>query len=338
MKNTFVADLRDGTRIDDVFLVVSKSLRTTRTGSPFVRMELRDRTGCVTAVKWDAGEEFYTRIQEETVMRIIGSVSRHDGNIQIVIEQVARPTEESDPRDFLPCSSRKPEEMLSDLRKLISTVRNQQLKALLDRFFNDPSFVSRFITAPAAQKIHHAYIGGLLEHTLSVVQLCNMAASQYAFIDRDLLITGAILHDIGKIDEFSWNGVIKYTDKGRLIGHIVEGARMVRDAMDSIEGFDPLRKMVVEHLILSHHGMPEFGAARLPQCLEAFVLHYLEDMDAKINVIHEAIKRGALDGEGLWTEKHFLFDRSLFRGIPAGEAEEPEPSSSEDIEDEIFGP
>ena len=337
MKSTFVEDLRDGDHVDDVFLIVSKSLRTTRAGAPFVRIELRDRTGNVTAVKWDAGSEFYEKVPEETVARVIGNVRKHDGNLQIIIDQIIKPAGETDPADFLPCSARNPEEMLSELRGLILTIQNPHLQALLNKFFSDQYFVSRFASAPAAQKIHHAYIGGLLEHTLSVANLCSVAADHYTFIDRDILITGGILHDIGKIEEFSWDGVIKYTDKGRLVGHIVGGAKMVSDMIDSIEGFDPLLKIVIEHLILAHHGVPEFGAARLPQCLEAFVLHYLEDMDAKVNIIREAIKQKSGDDAGLWTDKHFLFERSLFRGIPA-ENEPAEIISLEDMIDKDYDP
>ena len=337
LKKTFVKDLRDGTRIDEVFLVASKSLRTTRTGAPFVRIELRDRTGSVTAVKWDAGGEFYEKVPDQTVIRVVGNVCKHDGNMQIIVEQILKPAYETDPADFLPRSARSSEEMLAELRAIISTIQNHHLRALLDVFFNNQDFVSRFAAAPAAQKIHHAYIGGLLEHTLSVAKLCCTAAEHYRFIDRDILITGAILHDIGKIEEFSWNGIIKYTDKGRFIGHIVGGARMVSDAIDTIEAFDPLLKMVMEHLILSHHGVPEFGAARLPQCLEAFVLHYLEDMDAKVNIVRDAITQTNESDMGLWTEKHFLFERSLFRGIP-GESVPPAANSTEDLIEEDYNP
>lgn len=317
MKNLYVSGLYDGARVDDIFLVSSKVLRQARNGTLYIRMELRDRTGAIDAFKWDASDDIYADLPDGDFIHAKGMVGRHDGKLQLNLDSVRRFNGKVDPGDFLPRCDQDIDQMLSDLRAIIKTVKNPQLSALLDYFFGDEDFLSRFSTAPAAQRIHHAYIGGLLEHTLSVAKMCVALAPQFHYADRDLLLTATILHDAGKIDEFSWDKSISYSTLGHLVGHIVAGTLMIRDAMDKIPGFHPLLKMTLMHMILSHHGEKEYGSPKRPKSIESIILHELEDLDAKINTFRQAIGDSEVSSEAdIWTDKHWLFDRPLMKGLP----------------------
>lgn len=317
MKNYYVSNLQDGARIDDIFLIHSKSLAYTQDGSPFVRMKLGDRTGTIDAIKWDASEAACDGISNDEFIRVRGIVTTYNGRLQIKIDTFRPYKDKVDPTDFLPRSEKDIDEMLLEFNKMLDSVEHPHLKALLDYFFKDQEFLSRFSTAPAAQKIHHAYIGGLLEHSLSVAKLCEFGAAHFPGIDRGLLIAGAALHDIGKVEEFCWDKSIKYSDDGHLIGHVVIGAQMVKEAAEKIDGFQPLLKSMMVHIMLSHHGEKDWGAAKRPKSIEAIVLHILEDLDAKVNTFHQAVgKDTSGNGSDLFTERNWVFDRPLFKGFP----------------------
>lgn len=336
MKNYYVSGLCDGSRIDDIFLIHNKSLGYTQDGSPFVRMRLGDRTGTIDAIKWDASEAACDAISSDEFIRVRGIVTTYNGRLQIKVDTFRPYNDRIDPTDFLPRSEKDIDEMLAEFKKIIDSVEHPQLKALLDHFFKDQEFLSRFSTAPAAQKIHHAYIGGLLEHTLSAAKLCEFGASHFPGVDRDLLITGAVLHDIGKVEEFCWDKSIRYSDNGHLIGHVVIGAQMVKEAADTIEGFHPLLKSVMVHIILSHHGEKEWGAAKRPKVIEAIILHVLEDLDAKVNTFRQAVGKDAPASESdLWTERNWVFDRPLLKGLPS---EIMNPSADAQSIDELLEP
>lgn len=317
MKNWYVSGLQDGTRVDDVFLVVAKSMGYTHDGSPFMRLKLSDRTGVIDAIKWDVSEDTGYEVSNDQFLKIRGVVTTYNGKQQVKIDSFRPYNDKIDPTDFLPRAERDIEEMLAELMKFVRAVEHPQLKALLDYFFSDQNFLSRYSSAPAAQKIHHAYIGGLLEHSLSVAVLCDFVASHYSGIDKDLLMTGAILHDIGKIEEFCWDKSIRYSDAGHLVGHVVGGATMIGNAIDNIKDFQPLLKLVLIHMILSHHGQKDWGSPKRPKCLESIILHYVEDLDAKVNTFQLAAGKGEpVDEKNLWTERHWVFDRPLFKGLP----------------------
>ncbi|MBI2843402.1 MAG: HD domain-containing protein [Armatimonadetes bacterium] len=318
MKNSYISGLHEGVRVDDVFLICSKSLGCKQDGSPYIKLKLSDRTGAIDAIKWDASEQLYAGLTSDDCIRVRGTVTTYNGRLQIRVDSLRRHTQEIDPSDFLPRSERDIDDMLACLRKIIESVEHHHLRAVLDYFFSDQDFVSRFSTAPAALRIHHGYIGGLLEHTLSVAELCLLVTSHYPSIDRDLLVTGAILHDIGKIEEFCWDRTIKYSDSGHFIGHIVAGTLMVSEAIDSIQEFAPLLKLVVKHMIVAHHGQKDWGSPKRPKSIESLILHYLEDMDAKVNTFQQAIAGGDVtDNSNVWTDRHWIFDRPLFRGLPS---------------------
>lgn len=317
MKNNYVSALSEGVRIDDVFLICNKTLAESRNGSLFIKLQLGDRTGTIEGYKWDASQTLFAQLGNADYVRVLGSVRNYNGKLQIDIESFRAHTHKVDPSDFLPSCPRDSAEMIAEIEKLVESVKHPHLRALLDCFFSNKEFLARFSTAPAAQKIHHAYIGGLLEHSLSAANLCDLVASKYPNIDRDLLITGALLHDIGKVEELSWDKSIKYSDSGHLVGHIVGGAMMVDKAADTIDGFHPLLKLKMTHMILSHHGQKDFGSPKRPKSLESLVLHYMEDLDAKINIFRQALAADEQENElDLWTERHWVFERPLFRGLP----------------------
>jgi 3'-5' exoribonuclease len=341
MKNSYVSDLRDGARVDDFFLICSKSLGHTQDGSPYVRLKLGDRTGTIDAIKWDASETMYSGLSGDDFVWVRGTVTTYNEKLQIKIDSFRRYTDKADPADFLPRSERDIDEMLSEMLAIVASVRHPHLRELLDSFFGDQELLSKFSTAPAAQKIHHGYIGGLLEHSLSVAKMSDLAASHYPRVDRDLLVTGAILHDIGKIEEFCWDKSIKYSNTGHLVGHIVTGALMVEKAAERINGFHPLLKLTLMHMILAHHGQKDWGSPKRPKSIESLVLHYIEDLDAKVNTFQQAVGGPeAGDEADLFTDRHWLFERPLFRGLPRSVMrpwdDEPEPSEPSEADHDPF--
>jgi 3'-5' exoribonuclease len=205
--------------------------------------------------------------------------------------------------------------MFAELEGFVASVAVPHLKALLAAFFADAEVVGAFKRAPAAKGFHHVYIGGLLEHTLSVVRLLDVASRHYEGVDRDLLLAGGILHDIGKIREYRYEGLIDYSDEGRLIGHIVIGVEMLDEKIATLEAFPPETAMALRHILLSHHGEMEFGSPKRPKTLEAMIVHQLDDLDAKVNAI-QGFVADAPDDASAWTPFHRLFGRFLYKGKP----------------------
>jgi 3'-5' exoribonuclease len=313
VKKLYISNLREGARIEDIFLVVSKSVANTRTGSQFLKITLADKTGTVDCVKWDATESEISRISEDDYVMVQAAVKSYNDHPQLVIESFQRWGESVDPADFLRSTKRDPDEMMTALTGLLEQVSNPKLQALLDSFISEGENAVKFRQAPAAKKLHHAYIGGLLEHTLNVVRACAALADLYPQADRDLLLTAAALHDIGKIDEYVWSNSIKFSDAGHLVGHIVGGAMAVKEAAEKIDGFDPTMSLALQHMILAHHGTREWGSPKLPKSIEALILHQADNLDAYIAIFEEAIHGS--DNGGLFTERHKLLDRPIFKGL-----------------------
>lgn len=316
MKRFYVTNLREGTKVDDVFLVVSKSVASTRSGSPFLKIRLADKTGEVEAVKWEATESEISRLTEDDYVLVHGNVNSYKDNLQVQLDSFQRNGEPVDPSDFLRCTERDPKQMMSEFLGIISSVSNPHLRQLLDSFFKNSELAKAFCQAPAAKSLHHAYIGGLLEHSLGVVKGCAAIAGVYPDVDKDVLLTAGALHDIGKIEEFVWSSSIKYSEAGNLVGHVVGGAMMVKEAASRIPGFDPLLSLMLQHMILSHHGLKEYGSPKQSECIEAEILHHADDMDAKVSMFSQWIEESDDNGEdGLFTKKHFNLDRPLFKGL-----------------------
>jgi len=235
-----------------------------------------------------------------------------------------------DPTDFLPVCPLDRETLYMQLTKLLSNMSERYLRLLCERFLADSGLMARFRLAPAAKTMHHAYIGGLLEHTVSVVTLIYRICNHYPDLDRDLLIAGAFLHDIGKVEEFVYDVNIDYSDAGRLVGHIVLGTQMLEEKIREIKGFPPETALILKHLILSHHGEAQFGAVKLPASKEAFALHLADDLDAKINAVRRIISAPAA-GQNTWTGYDTIFGRHFFRGFPQPVNCAVEDGTSEDV-------
>lgn len=313
MKKRFITDIRAGDRVDDIFVLFEKILSQKKDGNNFLNVTLSDKTGTIKGVVWDNVDQIAAGITSGDFAHVNGSVSDYRGTLQVVIKKMEPfSPDRIDPSDFLPQTSRDIEGMFERLLKRTDSITTDYLKALIDAFFKDKEFVNKFKTAPAAKKMHHAYIGGLLEHTLSMVSLADKIAGHYSGIDRDLLLSGAILHDIGKIDEFEYQFKIDYSDKGRLLNHIVIGIKMVDDKLSGIEHFPEDQMLLLKHMIVSHHGTREFGSPEPPKTIEAVLLNYIDEIDSKVNAIRDFI--ASEDPDETWTSYHRLLERHFYKG------------------------
>jgi 3'-5' exoribonuclease len=313
MKKQFITDIRAGDRVDNIFVLSEKILSQKKDGNNFLNVTLSDKTGTIKGVVWDNVDQIAAGITSGDFAHVYGSVSDYRGALQVVIKNMEPfSPDRIDPSDFLPQTSRDIEDMFERLMKRTDSITTNHLKALIDAFFNDKEFVNKFKTAPAAKKMHHAYIGGLLEHTLSMASLADKIAGHYKGINRDLLLSGAILHDIGKIDEFEYQFKIDYSDKGRLLNHIVIGIKMVDDKLSEIGHFPEDQMLLLKHMIVSHHGTREFGSPEPPKTIEAVLLNYIDEIDSKVNAIRDFI--ASEDPDETWTSYHRLLERHFYKG------------------------
>jgi 3'-5' exoribonuclease len=292
-----VADLasRENREITGFFAAGSKQVRTGRDGGRYFALTLADRTGQIEARMWeiDGAGEF----DAGDVVKVLGDVSRFNEKLQIKVRKIRRATaDEYELGDFVPQSERDLSEMWAELEGWVASFRDPHLKALLEAFLNDGELAGALREAPAAKGMHHAWIGGLLEHVLSLMGLCEMAAQHYPHVDRDLLLTGVVLHDIGKLRELSWGTSFEYTMEGQLLGHITIGIGMIEAKIAAIPDFPAAKRVLVEHLVLSHHGKYEFGSPKLPMTPEAILLHYLDDLDAKMQTVRSEFARAEANG------------------------------------------
>jgi 3'-5' exoribonuclease len=314
-KNIYVRDIKSGEKIGDYFLTAEKIMAFSQKGTPYLSLRLQDKTGEVDGKVWDNAREWDKVFQKGDIIRIQARAVSYRNNLQLSISEVEK-TEDAavDLGDYLPSAKRDAEEMFTELQTFIEGITSPYLKALLDSFFLDEAITVLFKKAPAAKGLHHVYIGGLLEHTLSVTSLLDLACRHYSGIDRDLLLTGGILHDIGKIYEFTYERIVDYSDEGRLIGHIVIGVEMVDARISALKDFPSQLAMKLRHLLLSHHGDLEYGSPKRPKTVEALIVHYIDDLDAKVNAFQEFIS-ASRDDESDWTPFHRLFERYIYKGI-----------------------
>lgn len=313
MKSPAVSDLRDGQAVETLFLVCEKEVRTAARGSTtWLQLELGDRTGSISGKMWDNFEPLLPTFDEGDVIRIRARVKLYNGRLELSIEQITPVPEAGyDLTDFLPHTKYDIETLYAGLLSAVASVKNSWLRQLLTSVVEDPSIAPRLKRAPAAMTMHHAFIGGLLEHVVSLIGLSTAISAHYPEIDSDLLLAGVVLHDIGKLDELRYAREIDYTTEGRLLGHIMLGVGMVRDKIKAITGFPPALAVMVEHLILSHHGTHEFGSPALPQTREAVALHYLDDLDSKMAAIRATLDATcAPDG---WSQRNPALRRALIR-------------------------
>ena len=331
MKSPYVSELQANQPVTGTFLVHSKEVRQKKTGDPYLSLTIGDRTGDVDAKMWDNVAEALDAFDRDDFIRIKGVLNVYQNRPQLTIYNLRRVEEpEVDPADFFPASQRDPAEMFAELETVIAGIANPHLKALLEAVFRDPEIARLYCRAPAAKFVHHAYLGGLLEHVLSLCGLARFAASHYKEVDGDLLMAGVLLHDIGKIHELSYDRGFGYTTEGQLLGHITMGIRMIEEKLRDFPDFPPRLRALLEHMVLSHHGHLEFGSPKVPLFPEALLLHYLDDLDSKMECMRSMVAQDRqLEGE--WTAYSQPMERAMLKKLRYLEngqrVEEPAPAA-----------
>jgi 3'-5' exoribonuclease len=314
VERQFVADLVPNQRLAMPFVVKEKSLGAFRNKpGQFLNLTLADKSGEVKARAWDNALELDGQLSLGSVALVTGHVEEYQGQKQVIVKSV-RPLgeDEFDPADFVPSSKRPREEMLAQLREDLDLVVDPHLSALVRSFFEDEAFRDDFARAPGAKSLHHSFVGGLMEHTLAVVEVLKCARAIHAELNLDLLIVGGLLHDIGKIWELGGRLTTEYTDEGQLLGHVVITDRKVNERIRELDGFPEDLATQLTHMLLSHHGEREYGAPIVPATLEACALHYADNLDAHLQGFKQVIAQAS--GQGNWSEYHRLYERRLFLG------------------------
>ena len=301
MKSPFIRELKPEEIATTILLVQSKEIRQKRTGEPYLSLNLSDRTGDIEARMWDNVAEIMDTFERDDFIKVRGQLQIYNTRPQLIVHKLRRVEDaEVDFADFFPASLRDPEEMWRELRGIVAGVPNPHLRALLDAFLDDPEIASRYRIAPAAKSIHHAFRAGLLEHVLSLCGLARPVVKHYGNVDWSLMVAGILLHDIGKIHELTYERGFGYSTEGQLLGHIAIAMRMLSDKLRAFPDFPADLRTLIEHMILSHHGKLEFGSPKVPLFPEALLLHYLDDMDSKMECMRATAEKGAL-AEGLFT-------------------------------------
>jgi 3'-5' exoribonuclease len=325
MGRRFVQQLSDGDQVEEVYLVSDKQLRANRNGNLYLQLDLRDRSGSINARLWNAGEHIFRSFDTGDFVLARGKVQLFQGALQIILSHVERMEgEKVDLGDFLPHTEQDVSKLLDRLRSCLLRLGNPHLRALAECFFMDEDFVRRFCRAPAGVRNHHAYIGGLLEHVVTLLDVAERILPVYPDLDRDLLLAGIFLHDVGKVRELSYDKVFSYTDEGQLVGHLIIGVEMLNEMAARVpdltgEPFPTELLLRLKHMILSHHGTYEFGSPKLPMTPEAIALHYLDNLDAKVNAFTRDIREDQNQASA-WTPFNQSLQRRLFKGSANGEA------------------
>jgi 3'-5' exoribonuclease len=302
MKDIYIADLAnfdEGKLFDGFFIVLAKQQRTTKTNKPYLNLILGDKTGQLEGRIWEPGDPRIAKdFDRGDIVKARGSASRFDDRLQMKIDQIRLATVgEVDKADLLPSTTYDVAALWSQLLSFVESLANADLKRLLTTLLDDPALAQAYREAPAAKQLHHAWLGGLLEHVVSLLTLADRVVPHYPLVDRDLVLTGVILHDIGKVRELSWEIGFEYTIEGMLLGHIQIGAALAERTMDSLPNFPAKLKTLVLHLILSHHGKLEFGSPKLPMIPEALVLNFIDDLDAKMQAVAGEFDKSLREGK-----------------------------------------
>lgn len=312
MKPSYVGDLTPDQNITSFFLVVEKEIRATRDGKPYLRLELGDRTGTVEARMWNHFEEAAETIARNDFVKVQARVELYRNHKQLALDRLRlAETNEVDAADFYAHTEANVENLWARLRELAAGIEDPWLRQLLDAVLDDGEIAPLMQRAPAAKTMHHAFLGGLLEHVVSLCELCCVVAARYPETNRDLLLTGAVLHDIGKVYELSYDRSLGYTIEGQLLGHIVMAVEIIGRKIKDIPGFPEELAILVKHMILSHHGQYDFGSPKLPMFREAVMLHYLDDLDSKMGAMRALFASDKGDPE--WTERGGALERRLLR-------------------------
>ena len=309
----FIETLREGERINEIYLCKSKQAALTKSGKPYDNVLLQDKTGTLDAKIWDPGSVGIDEFDALDYIAVTGDVTSFQGNLQLSIKRVRKVGEgEYEPENYLPVSDKDIDEMYQEMMGYIASVENPYLSRLLHMFFDDQAFAKAFKFHSAAKSVHHGFVGGLLEHTVSVTRNCNYFAQNYPFLNRDLLLTAAMFHDIGKLKELSTFPANDYTDAGQLLGHIMIGAEWIGEKIREIDGFPEVLANELKHCILAHHGELEYGSPKKPALVEALALSFADNLDAKMETVREVLA-GVPENNLQWQGFNRLLDTNIRR-------------------------
>lgn len=309
---TYVNEIKENDHVESSFLVKEKSSGITKTGSTYLKLKLVDRSGDIEGRVWTSAESVAQSFAKDDFVRVTGRAVSFQEHLQLNIVSIEKIGEEEILfPDFFPMTEKDIEEMFQSLLEVSREIKNPHLSRLLQLIWEDESFVKLFKIAPASKSLHHNYLGGLLEHTLSLAHLVLKNVSHYSGLNLDLLLTGSILHDIGKVDELSYRRSFDYSDQGRLLGHIILGLERVDDKVRQLPDFPEDLSMLLRHLLLSHHGQYIWGSPKRPMTLEAVMLHFLDDMDAKITGVQQFIRKEVPEGSK-WSGYHRIFEQNFY--------------------------
>jgi 3'-5' exoribonuclease len=313
MKDFYISDCvqQENKIVTSSFVVVAKQIKPKKTGEPYLALTLGDRSGQLEAKMWDNVEEVLDSFEQDDFLKVKGLVNKYKQRFQLTVHKLRKLGEsEIDYSDYLPKTTKDIDELWRNLTGFVESFQNPHLKSLVQAFMADPEIAAAYRNAPAAKTLHHAYIGGLLDHVVSLFRSCDLICKNYPQINRDLLLTGAFLHDIGKIHELTYNRSFSYSTKGQLLGHMIIELEMLQAKLAALPGFPDELKILIEHLIISHHGQYDFGSPKLPMFPEALMLHYLDDLDSKMEAMRAQFEReAALDSP--WTSYNASLGRPL---------------------------
>jgi 3'-5' exoribonuclease len=331
---TYINDIKENDQVESLFLVKEKSSGITKTGNTYLKLKLVDRSGEMEGRIWTLVENLAESFDKDDFVHVMGKAVSFQEHLQLNITHIERVKEEEILfSDFFPMAEKDIDEMFQTLLEVSRQIRNPHLSQLLQLFWEDESFIKLFKMAPASKWLHHNYLGGLLEHTLSLAQLASINASHYNGLNLDLLLTASILHDLGKVDELSYHRSFDYSDEGRLLGHIILGIERVEDKIRQLPDFPKDLSTLLKHFLLSHHGQYTWGSPKRPMTLEAVMLHFLDDMDAKINGIQQFIEKQVPEGSR-WSAYHRTFEQYFYVPSSGEQMELPDKIDKNETEEE----
>jgi 3'-5' exoribonuclease len=339
MKNFYISDAaaHENKTVTSCFVVASKQVRPRKTGELYLQLTLADRTGQIDAKMWDNVADAVDAFDQDDFIKAKGLINRFNNKFQFTVHKLRRAEDsEIDFADYLPKTTKDIDQLWRTVGEFVAGFENPYLKRLLEAFISDPEIASLYKTAPAAKTLHHAFIGGLLDHVVSLLQVCDLASRNYPQINRDLLLSGAFLHDIGKIHELQYSRSFSYSTRGQLLGHMIIELDMLQRKVAQIPGFPSELEVLLQHMIISHHGHYEFGSPKLPMFPEALMLHYLDDLDSKMESMRAHFEREAAT-ESEWTSYNPSLGRPLLNSQrmmqrAMGQGAEAEPQAEPKLE------
>ena len=318
MQRQFIADLCDRDSVDEIYRVADKQVRSNRQGNDYLLLQMMDRTGQISGLRWNAGQSLYETFQKGDYIRVMGNAQLHNGMLQIIVQDFeVVPSAKVNIEDFAKTNAKEAEELLQELHSTLGRFSNPHLRRFATSYLNDEALMDKFRRAPAGIKTHHAYEGGLMRHVIDLLRIAVAIAPNYPQLDVDMLLLGVFLHDLGKVDELSYDGELSYTDSGQLLGHLVQGAaelekralRIERESGEAVPGEILLR---LQHMVISHHGVLEHGSPKVPMTLEAIVLAHIDDLDAKVNNAIEVVEADR-NTDSEWTAYHPNMGRKFYK-------------------------